>query len=214
MLETSAIPILYSFRRCPFAMRARMAILSAGERCELREVLLRDKPAKMTEASAKGTVPVLVLPDGEVLEESLDVMHWALKRNDPDNLLAAQDERLLSLIDGDFKYHLDRYKYATRYENCDPLQHRLAAAAILRDVEGQLGEKNWLFGDKPSFTDLAILPFVRQYRIAGEKWFDEEMSLPAVCAWLNRFLTADFFTAVMAKNAPWQETDEPIYFPA
>ena len=98
MLETSAIPILYSFRRCPFAMRARMAILSAGERCELREVLLRDKPAKMIEASAKGTVPVLVLPDGEVLDESLDVMHWALRRNDPDNLLAAQDKRLFSPI--------------------------------------------------------------------------------------------------------------------
>lgn len=214
MLETADIPILYSFRRCPFAMRARMAILSAGERCELREVLLRDKPAQMIAASSKGTVPVLVLPDGEVLDESLDVMRWALGRNDPEDLLATQDEQLLSLIDGEFKYHLDRYKYATRYDDCDPLQHRQAAVAILQTVEERLGDKNWLFGDKPSYTDLAILPFVRQYRIAGEKWFDEEMPLPAVRGWLKRFLAADFFTAVMAKNAPWQEADEPIYFPA
>lgn len=219
MVETADIPILYSFRRCPFAMRARMALRSAGQRCELREVLLRDKPEQMMEASKKGTVPVLVLPDARVLDESLDVMGWALAQNDPNSLLPStqdrgESDRLLALIDGEFKFHLDRYKYASRYEDCDAMEHREVALQILRHLETQLQGKNWLFGDHPCFADLAILPFVRQYRIADQFWFDNEMPLPTVRQWLHRFLVADFFTAVMEKRKPWQTGDQPSYFPA
>ncbi len=215
MAEPGALPILYSFRRCPFAMRARMAIRSSGQICELREVLLRDKPIEMIDASSKATVPVVVLPDGGILDESLAIMNWALAQADPDDLLSENDaEQLLSLIDGPFKHHLDRYKYASRYEDIDPKHHRAAAVEILHQIEAQLAGQDWLYGNDPTFADLAILPFVRQFRIADEKWFDTEIAMPNLQAWLTRFLAAEFFQAVMAKHQPWQPGDQPVYFPS
>ena len=132
------LPILYSFRRCPYAMRARLAVSVSGQRCELREVVLRDKPPSLLEYSPKGTVPVLVLPDGVVIDESRDVMRWALERSDPEGWMApetgnlAEIESLIDWNDGDFKSNLDRYKYATRYEGVDPIEHRDQAEILGR----------------------------------------------------------------------------------
>ena len=132
------LPILYSFRRCPYAMRARMAIHISGQKCELREVLLRDKPPSMLEYSAKGTVPVLILQDGKVIDESLDVIDWALNLNDPDDWQRSKDTKktkeLIKINDGEFKYHLDRYKYPNRYDGIDPEIHRLALKDILKII--------------------------------------------------------------------------------
>ena len=127
--------ILYSFRRCPYAMRARMALSVSGASYEHREVVLRDKPPEMLEVSPKGTVPVLVVPGAPPLEESLDIMHWALGQNDPEGWLDRNDQLLIETNDGPFKHHLDRYKYATRYDDVDPEEHRAAAFDILKQLD-------------------------------------------------------------------------------
>jgi glutathione S-transferase len=169
---TEARPVLYSFRRCPYAMRGRMALDAAQIKVEHREILLKDKPAEMLEASPKGTVPVVVLPDGQVIEESLDVMHWALAQNDPENWWpddaehTADIEALIARNDGDFKHHLDRYKYATRYEGAVSEDHRAAAAQIIDQLEARLTTSPQLFGDAPTpgrFRDLPVHPPVRQH---------------------------------------------------
>ena len=131
------MPILYSFRRCPYAMRARMALLVSGVPFELREVLLRDKPAAMVAASPKATVPVLVLEDGAVIDESLDIMRWALRRHDPEDWLAGDDAALIARFDDRFKHHLDRYKYPDRHR-ADPSEHRAAGLALLGELERRL----------------------------------------------------------------------------
>jgi glutathione S-transferase len=137
-------PLLYSFRRCPYAMRARMALAAAEIELRLREVVLRDKPAHMLELSPKGTVPVLQLESGEVLDESRVVMDWALAQADPHGWLAHKDDALIDMFDDDFKHHLDRYKYATRYEGADALEHRAACHEMLQDIEP--APRQWLAG--------------------------------------------------------------------
>ncbi len=208
----SHLPVLYSFRRCPYAMRARMALWISGAICELREVKLADKPAEMLAASAKGTVPVLVLPDGEVIDESLDVMRWALARSDPESWLAGDDAELLGMIDGPFKHHLDRYKYWTRHE-ADPLEHRAAALEILRELDARIGEHGQLCGPARTIADIASFPFVRQFANHDRAWFDAQ-KLPHLHTWLSGHLTSDLFAAIMDKHAPWKAGDAPIPFPA
>ena len=204
------LPILYSFRRCPYAMRARMAIAVSETPVRLREVLLRDKPAEMLAASAKGTVPVLIVGD-EVIDESLAVMDWALKQNDPEGWLSGDDADLIATCDGDFKHHLDRYKYATRYEDADPEEHRMQGAKFLDAVAQRLDSQPYLCGDRRGRTDIAIFPFVRQFRIADETWFDK--NAPAsVRQWLNRLMSSDLFAAVMKKYPQWKETGEEFAF--
>ncbi|MEL7488237.1 MAG: glutathione S-transferase [Pseudomonadota bacterium] len=208
-------PILYSFRRCPYAMRARMAIAVSGVAVLVREIILRDKPQEMLAASSKGTVPVLVSPDGSVIDESLDVMRWALAQSDPEGWLGTGGDDAASLIaenDGSFKHHLDRYKYSTRYEGADRDQHRAAGAAFLRQLNDRLSSSLFLFGDARAFADIAIVPFVRQFRIADPDWFDAE-DWPALKAWLEALMESDLFVSVMRKYSLWKETGEAHPFP-
>lgn len=211
-------PILYSFRRCPYAMRARLAIARAGVGVKLREVVLRDKPAHMLEISPKGTVPVLMLADGTVIDESLDVMRWALGQNDPGDWLDPDGgtlDDMLALIaacDGDFKHHLDRYKYATRYEDVDPMVHRQAAEAFLVTLEACLKGSAWLFGNRASLADYAILPFIRQFASVDHAWFDGA-PYPSLQAWLKAFVDSAIFNSVMRKYPQWQPGEAEVDFP-
>lgn len=203
-------PVLYSFRRCPYAMRARLALASAGIEVELREILLRDKPAAFLAASQSGTVPCLV-HEGGVIDESLDVMVWALKRNDPEGWLEMPGEGFdwIARSDGPFKQALDRTKYANRYPGTDPESQRDAAAAFLSELNAQIGE--WIF-DRPSLADHAILPFVRQFAFIDRQWFDAQ-DWPALQGWLERFLVSDRFEHTMSKYPQWREGDAPVLFP-
>ncbi|WP_288960262.1 glutathione S-transferase [uncultured Sulfitobacter sp.] len=206
-------PILYSFRRCPYAMRARLAILSAGIEVELREILLRDKPQEMLAASPKGTVPVLIVGD-QVIDESRDIMDWALTQNDPEGLLDMPPEAQdwIAAVEGPFKSALDRYKYATRYAGADPMAERDTAAQILQRIEAQLQNTPWLYGDQPSFADLATITFVRQYANVDRAWFDVQ-DWPGVRGWLERFLSSDRFAAIMVKSPKWETLAIPVVFP-
>ncbi|MCA0041957.1 glutathione S-transferase [Celeribacter litoreus] len=206
-------PILYSFRRCPYAMRARLAIASAGIEVELREIVLRDKPAEMLAASPKGTVPVLIVSD-QVIDESRDIMDWALAQNDPECLLdmPAEGEDWIAAIEGPFKTALDRYKYDTRYEDADATAEREVAASILRQVDPQLRQTPWLFGEKPSLADLATITFVRQYAMVDRDWFNAQ-DWPGVIGWLDRFLDSPRFAAIMTKYEKWNAQMIPVTFP-
>jgi len=209
------LPILYSFRRCPYAMRARMAIHISGQKCELREVLLRDKPPSMLEYSAKGTVPVLILQDGKVIDESLDVIDWALNLNDPDDWQRSKDKEktkeLIKINDGEFKYHLDRYKYSKRYDNEDPEFHRKKCLKFIESINNELKNSEYIFDDNISYADIVLLPFIRQFRIADIEWFD---SLPYdnLKKWLSSFLDSSLLNSIMKKYDLWKEGDKSIVF--
>ena len=211
-------PILYSFRRCPYAMRARMAIAASGVQVGLREVVLRDKPAEMLAASPKGTVPVLVLPDGEVIDESLEIMFWSLLQHDPAGLLDADNAQINALVsenDGPFKQHLDRYKYPDRYPN-DLLtreDHRNAGLAHFKGLDMWLEAKGGqLCGPRTTLADLATFPFVRQFANTDRDWFDAQ-DLPYLHRWLAGHLSSDLFRSVMHKHAQWKTGDPEIDFP-
>ncbi len=199
-------PVLYSFRRCPYAMRARMALIASDIACEIREVKLRDKPPEMLAASPKGTVPVLVLPDGTVIDESIDIMRWALARNDPEDWLAGDDKDLIATNDGAFKHHLDRYKYADRHES-DPVEHRAAGLVMLENLESRLSAHPYLCGDRRSLVDIAIMPFVRQFAQTDRGWFDTQ-ALPRLQRWLADLRAAPLFEAAMVRREPWPETSK------
>ena len=209
------LPILYSFRRCPYAMRARMAIHISGQKCELREVLLRDKPPSMLEYSAKGTVPVLILQDGKIIDESLDVIDWALNLNDPDDWQRSKDKEktkeLIKINDGEFKYHLDRYKYSKRYDNEDPEFHRKKCLKFIELINNELNNSEYIFDDNISYADIVLLPFIRQFRIADIEWFD---SLPYdnLKKWLSSFLGSSLLNSIMKKYDLWKEGDKSIVF--
>ena len=197
-------------------MRARMAIAVSGQQVEFREVILRDKPPSMIELSPKGTVPVLFLSSGQVIDESLDVIDWALNLNDPDKWLRSnKSDKSLKLIhknDNEFKYHLDRYKYSKRYENQDPLIHREKCMIFIDELERQLNSYQFLYDNKISALDISILPFIRQFRIADMDWFDS-IEKPNVQDWLMKFLESKLFKSIMVKYKKWEEGDEKIFFP-
>jgi len=211
------LPILYSFRRCPFAMRARFALLASGTPCELREVVLRDKPAALREASPKATVPVLVDVDGTVIDESLGIMRWALARCDPQHWLAPSFgtlDDMLALVakcDGDFKRQLDRYKYPNRYEGVDALQHRAEAGGFLDDLEARLRHARHLFGDAPALADMAVAPFVRQFAQVDAAWF-ATAPWPALDAWLSALVASPLWAKAMPKFPPWRPGDAAVVF--
>ncbi len=207
-----ALPVLYSFRRCPYAMRARMAVAGSGVRVELREVVLRDKPAEMLEASPKGTVPVLVLSDGRVLEESLDIMRWALSQGDPEGWLGHEDQNLISASDGPFKQALDRYKYPHRYDLTDGAVHRDAALGHLATLNALLTDAPYLGGATPAFTDIALFPFVRQFAATDAAWF-AALPLPALQSWLSALVGSELFAAIMTRYPQWKAGDAPVHFP-
>jgi glutathione S-transferase len=202
--RAGGVPVLYSFRRCPYAMRARMALLTSGIAYVHREVLLRDKPAAMLAASPKGTVPVLVLPDGAVIDESIDIMRWALSQNDPEGWLARADTSLVLQFDSGFKHHLDRYKYSGRHD-ADPFVHRAAGLAMLTDLGERLADRDYLGGVAPGFSDIAIFPFVRQFAGVDATWFAEHAPR-RVSVWLDGLVTSPLFDRAMVKIARWDET--------
>ena len=207
------LPILWSFRRCPYAMRARLAIQSSGQKVALREILLKDKPADFIAASPKATVPVL--QDGDhVIEESRDVMLWALERADPEGWLAmpAEGHALIDRCDGPFKAALDHTKYAVRYPDLDEAEEREKAMTFLRDLNARLAEAPFLMGPRRTLADMAILPFVRQFANTDRAWFDAQ-GLGSLTRWLDDFLTSDRFKAVMTKYPPWQAGQEQVIFP-
>jgi len=216
----TALPILYSFRRCPYAMRARLAIAASGLSVELREVVLKNKPAELLAASAKGTVPVLVLPNGQVIDESLDVMLWALGQHDPDAWLEPKNAEaavptmadmlvLIAANDGAFKHSLDRYKYPHRYatEHTDgdapsfAQTHRRLGATWLCALERRL-EGGYLFGLRASLADMALLPFTRQFAHTEPAWFAAQ-PWPRLQAWLAAFEASSLYAGVMGKHLPW-----------
>ena len=209
-----ALPVLYSFRRCPYAMRARLALQASGVEVELREILLRDKPQQMLLASAKGTVPVLVLPDGQVIEQSLDIMLWALRQGDehhwlPTDETAMQDAlNCIASNDGPFKQALDRYKYPARFALADGLAHREAGAAFLRQWDERLSVNPCLHGVHWGFLDAALAPFVRQFAHTDPTWFAAQ-DWPQLAQWLHRFEDSAAFQAIMEKVPEWQPGDEP-----
>ena len=205
---TDSYPVLYSFRRCPFAMRARLALAASEQVCDLREVVLASKPAELLQASPKGTVPVLVLPHGAVLEQSLDIMLWALRCNDPQHWLPANAvdlEVALGLIaqcDAGFKHNLDRYKYPHRYALPDGLGHRALGANFLDVLNQQLTETAYLHGERTGLADAAIAPFVRQFAHTDPTWFAGQR-WPALQAWLAAFEHSESYQTVMGKYAAW-----------
>lgn len=212
-------PVFYSFRRCPYAMRARLALAASGQICELREVVLAHKPAALLEASAKGTVPVLVLPDGQVVDQSLDIMLWALRRNDPLHWLPANSDALMEAMqlvtrcDGEFKFHLDRYKYPNRHDVADAAMHRKGGALFVSDLNTRLIAHRHLLGELGSLADVAIAPFVRQFAHTDATWFASQ-PWPALQAWLAAFENSSIYLQVMTKYPPWQPGQPPVLFPA
>ena len=210
-------PILYSFKRCPYAMRARMALKLANIECELREVKLSNKPDHMLEVSPKGTVPVLILED-KVIDESIEIVNWVLSLNNIfegniSNQQTLQTENLIKIFDSKFKYHLDRYKYSTRYENVNTEEDRSECLKILIEIENLISKEEWFFGKKINKLDISILPFIRQFRIADEQWFDEQLSISSTQKVLFNFLDSDLFQDIMFKYEVWEEGSISVYFP-
>ena len=210
----SDLPILYSFRRCPYAMRARMALAASGMKVMLREVLLKDKPGELLAASPKATVPVLVLSDGQVIEESLDVMQWALEHNDPlgwlDNALL--DSEWINQCDGDFKHWLDRYKYADRHPEHTAEDCRENAEAFIQKLEDQLSDSDWVGGESANAVDVALFPFIRQFAGVDPCWW-QQAPYPHVRQWLENWLSNALFSAIMAKYPRWESGQPGDRFP-
>jgi glutathione S-transferase len=193
-------------------MRARMALTVSGTACIIREVKLSRKPAELIAASPKATVPVIVRNDGDVIDESLDIMRWALGRNDPEGWLEREDRSLIEANDGPFKHHLDRYKYPDRHAS-DRGEYREAGVELLGVLEARLASQDNLCGDERGITDAAIFPFVRQFAETDRAWFDAQPLL-RVQAWLRRHLASELFGTIMIRLEPWQPGDAPLAFPA
>ncbi len=211
-LNAQNIPVLYSFRRCPYAMRARLALYYAGVRLELREIVLRDKPDHMLEISPKATVPVLQLPNGKVVDESLDIMHHALAQNDPDGWADNYDDALIRANDMDFKNALDRYKYPNRYPDEDCSGARDNCEAFFTALNDRLNTHKYLCADRITLPDMAIFPFIRQCANVDREWFDA-LPYTALQHWLKDRLKSEILTAIMTKYKPWQADDTPLLWP-
>lgn len=215
-------PVFYSFRRCPYAMRARLALAYAQCQVELREIILRDKPQNMIEISPKATVPVLQLSEGSVIDESFDIMRWAVLQNDPDHwsewsMQGSASSILTWLVfetdtQGHFKQSLDRYKYFDRYPERTMESYRSDGEGFIAKLENKLRGNDYLLGPKKSLVDMVVLPFVRQFAHVDHAWF-EQRPYPNVQRWLSEFVESGLFLRVMKKYQPWQEGDDPIMFP-
>ncbi len=210
-------PILYSFKRCPYAMRARMALKLGNIKCELREVELSNKPEHMIKISPKATVPVLIT-DGIVIEESIDIINWAIKKkNIFKNNISKKDELLteeiIELFDTEFKYHLDRYKYSSRYKDSKRNYHRDMCISVLLNIELLVSKKHWFFGKNINKIDISILPFIRQFRVADPDYFDQHKKIVNIKNYLNNFLNSSLYHQIMHKYEAWTESSEVVYFP-
>lgn len=221
-------PILYSFRRCPYAMRARLAIVLSQQQVRLREVVLKDKPQALLDVSPKATVPVMVLgetllsdmasgesSDKQVIDESLDIMTWCIEQlnnSELNQINTELDKELLAYNDGAFKAQLDQYKYFERYPENTQEAYRDSAMAYLHRLNTILEKQAFLSGDKLGFMDIGILPFIRQFAFVDKNWFDAEAP-SAVVQWLNDFLASDLFKRIMDKYPQWQGDNEIIFPP-
>ena len=211
---------LYSFRRCPYAMRARLGILFAQLQVELREDVLKNKPEQLLALSPKGTVPVLQLAaegraQGRVIEESREILQWALEQNDPQGLLntdLAHANALIDENDNEFKHWLDRYKYADRYPEFSPLEYRQKGEVFLQQLDSLLAQHRYLLGDKISIADIGILPFVRQFAHVDQGVF-YSLPYPHLQQWLRAWLEHPGFKQIMSTYPAWQEGDERVVFP-
>lgn len=212
---TSSLPLLYSFRRCPYAMRARLGLLFAELPVELREIVLKNKPAQMLEISPKGTVPVLQLVDGTVIAESVEIMRWALEQQDPQGLLVAsvslQAKALIEQNDNDFKHWLNRYKYADRHPERTQIEYRQQGEVFLQLLESLLTKNAYLLGSSPSIADIGIMPFVRQFAHVDRQVF-YSLPYPKLQLWLQHWLQHPLFVQAMTKFQPWQEGDDVVIF--
>jgi glutathione S-transferase len=214
-LKKPILPVLYSFRRCPYAMRARMALAKADISVELREVILRDKPQAFLDASPKATVPVLVLPDGSVIEESFDILLWAFSINDAEGWLHENRADLVEMVarnDGNFKKNLDGYKYPQWNTGKTRTEYRDDGARWLAVLEDRLHSSDYLAGDKPSALDIAIMPFIRQFAHTDLEWF-EASPYHSLNKWLSTWKGSELFLAVMHKHPQWQPGDAALIFP-
>jgi glutathione S-transferase len=214
----TTLPILYSLRNCPYAMRARIAIFKSKQTVLLRDIVLSNKPKEMLTASPKATVPVLVLANGTVVEESLEVMLWALKETDPDDLLHSQNTHRLSdmlilieSFDHDFKVCLEQYKCAKRYKENNIEQCRRQCEKFIQTLENRLNSHSFLMSDKESLADIALLPFIRQFARIERQWYLQS-PYPKVRQWLNNYLQSPMFTKVMAKYPLWLDNHEEVLF--
>jgi len=198
-------------------MRARLAIQAADLQVELREVVLKNKPDELLRISPKATVPVLILPDGRVIDESRDIMLWALQQNDPELWLGDSDEllepanSLIDCNDFEFKANLDGYKYADRYPESAEY-YRQQGELFLQQLTERLSQHSYLLGDRISLADMAIFPFVRQFAHVDKNWFEQTAHKP-LQQWLASFLVSDCFKKIMAKYPPWQTGDKSVCFP-
>lgn len=212
-----SLSCLYSFRRCPYAMRARLGLLFADLPVELREITLKNKPAKMLAISPKGTVPVLQLADGVVIEESREIMEWALEQQDPQELLNPktlhQGNTLIEQNDQEFKHWLDRYKYADRHLEMTQTEYRQKGEAFLQILEALLTKNTYLLGDSVTIADIGIMPFVRQFAHVDRDVF-YSLPYPKLQIWLKNWLAHPLFIQAMTKFQPWQDGDEPVIFPS
>lgn len=200
-------PILYSYRRCPYAMRARMALKYAGIDVEIREISFRDKPKHLLAISPKGTVPVLVLPDTQIIDESIDIIDWALAQQDIDGWLAEDAVLAKALIaenDSSFKAALDAYKYSERNPEKTQAEHRATGEIFLQKLEGLLEENDGLLGPLPTLADIAIFPFVRQFKGVDVAWF-EASPYPRLNVWLTTLIESGLFTSIMQKHPTYIE---------
>ena len=211
---------LYSFRRCPYAMRARLAcaLFLPSQSLELREVVLKNKPQELLTISPKATVPVLQLNNGKVIDESRDIMLWALEQ--PSNEFTSQYlpmhlqleiDELIDENDGSFKWALDRYKYADRHEESEEYYRKLGEV-FLAKLEGLLEKNHYLFTAEICLADISIFPFVRQFAHVNKKWF-EQSNYPRLIKWLDELLASKLFNSIMEKYQPWNAGDIKIYFP-
>jgi len=216
------LPILYSLRNCPYAMRARIAIFKAKQTVLLRDLVLSNKPPEMIAVSPKGTVPVIVLPNenNRVIEESLDVMLWALNETDPDNLLLSRDESaltemlaLIHIFDHQFKTAIETYKCAKRYKETNVVECRQACETFIQTLEQRLMGSAFLMGPKESLADIALLPFIRQFARIERQWYLQS-PYPKVRQWLNSYLQSPMFTKVMAKYPLWLDSHKVVLFGA
>ena len=214
---TSSYPCLYSFRRCPYAMRARLGILFAELQVELREITLKNKPPQMLAISPKGTVPVLQLLDGTVIEESREIMIWALAQRDSQGLLNAETlleaNALIDKNDNEFKYWLDRYKYADRHIEMSQTEYRQQGEVFLQLLEELLTKNSYLLGENITIADIGIMPFVRQFAHVNRDVF-YDLPYPNLQRWLQDWLSHPLFLQAMTKFHPWQEKDDVVVFPA
>lgn len=211
-------PVLYSFRRCPYAMRARLAISKAinepDQTLELREIVLKNKPQEMIDISAKATVPVLQLADATIIDESLDIMLWALNLKEAHIWLRNIDDQrvLIDQCDNHFKPWLDKYKYADRFPEHTQEYYRQQGEVFLTQLDQRLALHGYLFDSEICLADAAIFPFVRQFAHVDKNWFDQA-DYPHLQRWLHEWLESAIFKSIMKKYTPWEAGQEVVNFP-